>query len=580
MRKIYLILILAGVMTNCTDEDFLERYPISSVTPESFFVKADGFKLYANQFYDDLGDWTGWSIGPYSEDRGSDNLIRFTPDEKLNGEYILPVSDKTWNDMYSNIRKVNIMFSNAKQADLDAIKPYLGEGRFFRAWYYFTLLKRFGSVPWINEPINPSDEEALKTPRSPREVVADLIIADLDYAISALPNKSNAELFRIYKEVALAFKVRVCLYEGTWQKYHSKNGTPFAVTGSDGSKYLEQAVEAAQEVINSSLFAIENTGPDPYYNLFNKDDYRNNKEIMLWRKTVPELRSQNVSQIIIDNTQSLGITKDLVDAYLCTDGLPTNLTTLEIIDDSLASITLNRDPRFAQTIFTPGDPTKIDDVTGDTVVRFQFPNLTKVSTGIQPKKGGSPLASFYLSNRDKSCYIYFRYAEVLLNYIEAKAELHEMGKANLTQNDFDITINKLRDRVGMPHFIFSNPVVDPQDPFTPALPWYIVEIRRERRIELAIEGYRIDDILRWAGANELIKGRIFDGISIKWFEDNGYYSRDKLKHVDENGILSPWYGTTIYANGGYDFDLDRDYLYPVPSQEVQLGGYSQNPGWE
>jgi hypothetical protein len=222
----------------------------------------------------------------------------------------------------------------------------------------------------------------------------------------------------------------------------------------------------------------------------------------------------------------------------------------------------------------------VEDETNEVLDVFEFVNLSSCMTGYHFRKGGSVLKSNYYANMDQLAYIYFRYAEVLLNYIEAKAELNEMGKATLTQNDFDISINKIRDRINMPHLNYTSNIVDPNNPFTGEIPWYLVEIRRERRIELALEGFRVDDIFRWAAADKLIKGKIFKGAKYQWYVDRGWYETDQIKQVDNEGLLSPWYNTAIDQQGGYDFKLNRDYLYPIPSQEIALVKYKQNPGWE
>ncbi len=580
MKRIYIIyLILAfGWIVGCTD-DLLDTSPLTSISEDVFFETGDDFKLYVNQFYDNLGDWTGWSFGPYDDDLGSDNQISNTPSTHFNGETIVEVSDSKWTNKYSVIRDNNIMLTaDFPDENIGDIKPYLAEGYFFRAWSYFNLLRRFGGVPWIGETIDPNDTEALETPRSERNVIADSIIADLDYAIKNLPSSTEAEDMRLNKEVALAFKSRVCLYEGTWEKYHGQEGDPFKVEGSDGGKYLELAMESALEVINSGLYSIEKdeSTDEPYFSLFNQEDYSSNDEVMLWRAS-NDSREQNVSRMIIEGQKNLGLTKDLIESYLCTDGLPISLTSCEISDDSLPAIIKNRDPRLAQTIFYPGVTRRTDDA-GNILYTYICPDLTATYTGYHFRKGASMTNSNWLA--DQLAYRYFRYAEVLLNYIEAKAELNEMGEATLSQNDFDITINKIRDRVDMPHFNYSEKIEDPNNPFTGSIPWYIVEIRRERRVELSIEGFRIDDIFRWAAADELIKDRIFRGAKYQWYVDRGWYEENEIEHVDAEGYLSPWLDNYVYNQGGYDFNLNRDYLYPIPSQEIVLAGYEQNPGWD
>ncbi len=584
MRKItvvYFIIIITGFLTGCGKEDFLERPRLTAVSPENFFTNANDFKLYVNQFYNDLGNAKEWDIWVYGYENGTDNLIGFNPNNDLNGLFAIPTTEANWTNAYARIRGINIMLTNTGRAKWDDIKPYVAEIKFFRALQYYNLLKRYGGVPWINKLLNTFQEDQLKAPRLSRNVLADSIISDLDFAIANLPTHQSAEKLRISKEVALAFKSRICLYEGTWEKYHGKAGSPFAVPGSDGTKFLQMAVDAAQQVINSGVFAIDKTGAEPYYNFFNKEDYSASKEVILWRKVDKNSSPRSLSRSIWLASHQTGLTKDLIDAYLCTDGKPISLTSLEVSDDSLPGVITNRDPRLAQTIFYPGIPFVVNDRTGDAKETFKFTNLSEVRTGYQYRKGGSVLESRLNANGDAASLIYIRFAEVLLNYIEAKAELNESGQASLTQNDFDISINAIRDRVNMTHFKFSETITDTNDPLTGQVPWYIVEIRRERRVELALEGFRKDDIFRWAAADKYLMGKIFNGAKYQWFVDREYYQQSSVTAVDNKGYLSPWINTEFDKNGGYLFKLGRDYLYPVPTQEMLLGDYSNNnPGWD
>jgi len=529
-----------------------------------------------NQFYPKLGNIGQWEVSIYGWDNGSDNLISHTPSTYLNGQNVENVDEDQWTDNFENIRNVNILFDNLHKVDFEEIKVYAGEAYFFRAWSYFKLLKRYGGVPYITKSLQLDDEE-LYTPRSSRTELCNDIVADLDKAIENLQSADETEEMRISKQIAQAFKARVCLYEGTWEKYHGKENSAFK-GDTDGTTFLEAAVEAADAVIKSGFYSISNSGDEPYYNLFNQSDYSANPEIMLWRKYSRDTHTQNLSSWILEGRE-LGLTRNAINDYLCMDGRPVSATTLPLDDYSLTTLIVNRDPRLAQTIFYPGVPTNIDDNTSVVNNTYVNPDLTKVRTGFHLRKGGSVKASDLLMNMDQVALIYFRYGEVLLNYIEAKAELADSKSTTLTQNDFDISINKLRDRVGVPHFSYNNVINDTNSPFYGEIPWYLIEIRRERRIELMCEGYRYDDIKRWAAADELIVGKTFAGGNIQWYLDQGIYTPEEITYVDDHGVLSPWKNTSIDLEGGYAFNLGRDYLYPIPLQEVTLAGYDKNPGW-
>jgi hypothetical protein len=567
---------MSGI-TGCIDENFLEKYPLTAITPETYFNTGNDYKLYVNQFYDVFPvntKWDGWDTGP--TDLGTDNEIGSWPSTRLNGQQTKTVNDANWTENYKCIRNVNIMLNRTSKANQDEIAPYVAEGHFFRAWFYYELLKRFGGVPVINNTIDLKDEETLKTPRSSRNVVVNNIVADLDHAIANLPPRSKAELFRINKETALAFKSRVCLYEGTWEKYHGKKGSPFKVDGSDGTVFLQQAMDAALQIMNSGEFDIYKTGAEPYFDLFNRHDYSSVKEVIFWRSNDKKLLMSYRSAMIRWASGTGGLTKNLIEDFLSIDGLPVSLSPLFHADDSLTVLFQNRDPRLKQMIWYPDMPASVTP-TGEVEARYTFVPLTSVPTGYHHRKHASVASEDWKG--DNLGYIYFRYGEVLLNYIEAKAELFESGKASLSQNDFDISINKLRNRVDMAPFVYGTPIVDPTDEFTGKIPWYLVEIRRERRIELAIETLRLDDIFRWAAADELIKGKIYLGAPYQWYVDRKWYAEGQIKGVNAQGLLSPWYNTEIDKQGGFNFNLGRDYLYPLPIQEVTLAGYPDNPGW-
>lgn len=563
------------LMSSCSDD--LEKYPLTQISPEIYFKTADDFRLYVNQFYEEMGNTGSFELGIYDDDAGTDNMVNNNPNSFLNNEYTVPVNDGTWDDAYGEIRNVNQLFARSNGAEEEA-QVYIGEAYFFRAFQYFRLLKRFGGVPWISEPLGISDGE-LYAPRLLRNQLCDSIISDLDKAISKLNSVTESDGRRVNKEITLAFKSRVCLFEGTWEKYHGKKQTPFAVEGSNGTQYLKLAVEASQAVINSGHYAIANDGSsEPYYNLFNQNDYSNNTEVLFWRQYSNATHAQNLSSWIAQGRE-WGITEDAIDAYLCTDGNPLSTTTVSTNDYSLVTVVENRDPRMGQTIFYPGVPTNIDDNTGAVNATYAYPDLTQVRTGYHLRKGGSVKNTYLKLNLDEVGLIYLRYAEVLLNHIEAKAELYASEEASLSQNDFDNTMNPIRDRVGLSHFNFGTPINDADDEFSGEIPWYLVEIRRERRIELMAEGFRLDDIRRWAAADKLINGRVFRGSKYQWYLDEGFYTQEDVPYFDTDGVLSPWLGSDVYNQGGYNFDVNRNYLYPIGQEQITLAKYTQNPGW-
>jgi hypothetical protein len=411
-------------------------------------------------------------------------------------------------------------------------------------------------------------------------VVVDNILNDLDKAIEYLKAANKATPFRINKEIALAFKSRVALFEGTWEKYHA--GTPFAAKEDNSSKFLEIAVQASFDIINGKYgkaYNVYSTGDAQvdYFNLFNQTNLSNNNEILFWRKYDTEEKMGHNSQRYLGViAANFGLSKSLIDSYLCLNGKPiANSSGMYKGDNLPYEIYENRDPRLAQVSFVKGDPITIEK--GDTIRKFDLGAIHLASeqycpTGFQLKKGFSPENTNKVQTTDltsTTACIIFRYAEVLLNYVEAKAEL-----GTLNQNDIDKTINTLRDRVGMAHLNMNNITVDPNWSFSGISP-IINEIRRERRNELACEGFRFDDIRRWRAHHLVTKVK---PLGLKFNRaDYPELEEGQNIHLSVDGYVDPY--ATVLPNG-WGFDPEKDYLSPLTIEELSLNtNLTQNPGW-
>ncbi len=590
MNTKHLIFLLGGLtlagLTGCLKSNLLDQNPQTSISDATYWHTANDLKLYANNFYQKLPGYIGtWStVGPYTEDDNTDNMVYGGYNTRLNGEGTVPASGGGWSyGDWANIRDVNYFLTNYTKvkAPFNTIATYVGEAYFFRAWFYFGKLRSFGALPWINKALNTNDTAYLMAPRLSRNVIVDSILSDLDNAIADLLPKGSAEPMRAYKEAAEAFKSRVALYEGTWEKYHQ--GDPFGVPGQDGSQFLQAAADAASMVMNTGKFGLDNVGvPNGYWSLFNQTDYSNSKEVMFWRMyNFQDLITQHWNQYSSAGANR-GITKSLVDAYLCTDGKPIAVSPLYKGDDSLNLVVQNRDPRLQQTIYTPGDIifSAATYPTGQALL-FQYPALNSGGeshnvTGYQLYKSHSLdyNQAFDINQDGTTGLIFIRYAEVLLNFAEAKAEL-----GTLTQQDLDISINLLRNRVGMPHLVLGSITTDPNWKF-PSLSPVINEVRRERRVELGCEGYRFDDIMRWSAADKLIVG--WKPLGAKWNQWATVIPGMKVGqnvYVNQHGYIEPFQNISTLANG-YQFNVNRDYLLPVPTRELTLDpNIKQNPGW-
>jgi starch-binding outer membrane protein, SusD/RagB family len=569
MNKLkYTILVLIGCLfAACQKDDYLDRYPLDAVTEPVFFKTANDLKLYMNQYYNRANFPV---MDKHRGDRGTDIYIaEATIDPRLEGNRTVSNAPGI---NYSNIRSVNYFFENYKkvEAPLKDYQQYLGEAYFFRAMFYYNLLRSIGDVQIVDNVLTTSSLELYGT-RSPRNVVADKIIAELDSAAKYLdPAKTNGHS-RLNKWIALLYQSRVALYEGTWEKYHA--GTKFGVASPNPAKYLNKAVEAASAVMASGLYDIYSTGKPAtdYVDLFALRDYSTNKEVMFWTKMDLSLGVFAHRKLEgLSYPEGYGLTKQMADSYLSIDGKPISKSPLFKGHANINTEAENRDPRFIQTIFTVTAPWKIEN--NGTIKNWQeaynilYSNSTYSSgTGYVRRKDYNPIVAYHHLNYEESPSIQYRYAEVLLNYIEAKAELGQ-----ITQADVDKTIKKLRDRVGMPNLILASIETDPNWEF-PTLSPVMNEIRRERKVELALEDFRWDDIARWAAADELIVGKRPKGTNASQFP------KKPALPTDANGFLDPFKNA---LPNGYAFRIDRDYLNPLPQGELTLNtNLVQNPGW-
>lgn len=588
MKQIFLI--LAALILGCGCTKILDKTIQDQVTTGTYWNTPTDLQLYMNRFYPNLTNGSDEYGGTayFSYDASSDNLQPTAPNEALAGTRSIPTTGGGWN--WTGIRNVNYFFENVHKVTSGAqteIDQYLGEAHFFRALFYFQLVEQFGDVPWYSEVLN-INSPGLSAPRNPRNEVMDSIVNDLDDAIGLLQLKKQLPSGRVNKASALLLKSRACLYEGTWEKYHA--GTVFGVKGSDGEKYLKLAAQSAKALMDENNFHLYSSG-DPgndYWTLFSSDDLTNNAEVILARTTDPTLALGNWSWTYLNGTRgnATGITKSLVDAYLCTDGLPVSMSAAYEGDTTVLQVVQNRDPRLGQTMWVPG---QIQINTQPPLV-YKNPPIYKggadeSTTGYMIRKGSTPDPE---QNKGSSSSKYgevdgivFRYAEALLNYVEAQAELADMNAGTLTQNDLDISVNLLRRRVAMPDMTMAVPI----DPVLAArfpevsgsFKNIILEIRRERRVELALEGFRHDDLMRWA-AIHAIQGKRWKGARV--IKDRSFPDIENMITgipLDADHYIDRYHNS---LPNGFKFNPDRDYLYPIPINELTLNkNLKQNPGW-
>jgi starch-binding outer membrane protein, SusD/RagB family len=562
-KKILIIVLLGFCTTFSACQDWLTTEPLDQITEASFFNNANDFTVYVNRFHPSTGGTYSWG------DPHTDILVYSNnPPSRLAG-------DITINDgpgySYANIRRVNYLLEKIDEweGDFADIQQAAGEAYYFRAFYYWQLLRNFGDVHWIDSVLNMESPELFST-RDPRNVVADNIIADLDTAAMYLQSDRGDGYSRLNRWFALLLQSRVALYEGTWQKYH--DGTVFGVENADPEKYLNIAADAAREIMDSGLYSLHSTG-DPendYYNTFNWRDFTDNPEAMRWTKMdLTQDINAGRKLFYLAYPEHKGFTKALIDQYLDIEGQPIAVSSLYQGDDTIEDEVQNRDPRLDQSIFTQNNPLYVyEDGSVDyydvTFSRFFQDVSHSNATGYHVRKQYYEYRQYHHTQHEETPTLNDRYAEVLLNYAEAKTEL-----GTLTQEDLDISINLLRDRVGMPHLVLGNITHDPNWAY-PDLSPIINEVRRERLVELAGENFRMDDLFRWAAMRYLTGERAIGAKADQFHHDPGL-------PVTSDGHLDVF--QNVYP-GGYQFNLDRDYLWPIPEGQIRLNpDIGQNPGW-
>src|SRR5574344_203823 len=594
--KRYILAAMTLCMGLSSCDSLLDLQPQSQISQTDYFKTETDLQLFSNSFYNNLLDKS-----PF--DMQSDVYVQQNLSVEMLGgtNRDVPASGGGWS--WTDLRKMNTLLAYADQCpDKDVVLKYKAVTRFFRAFFYFEKVKRFGDVPWYDTELASTDETLYKA-RDSRELIMTHMIEDVDFAIENLPSKDEEKSspFRVNKYAALALKSQFCLYEGTYRKYHK-----ITLAGHDYNYYLQQSVDASEKLMASSKYKLYSTGKpnEDYVNLFAKEDADPDEYILAIKFDYGMSILHNAAGHTLVPTQGKpGLTRKMVNTYLMKDGTAfTNQSgwqEMQFIDE-----TKNRDPRLAQSIRTPGykrlQTTKV-----------LAPDLSLSVTGYQPIKFvQEPTASggnVDRNDRSTNDLPVYRYAEILLNYAEAKAEL-----GTLSQTDLDKSINLLRKRVGMPNLDMNTANSAPDRYLSASETGYpnvsgsnkgvILEIRRERTIELMQEGFRFDDLVRWkAGSciDQSIVGMYFPGAGGYDLSGDGksdviLYAEGEAKPTADAGVLVYKIGKEVIlsdGNKGYlyyhkninrtPFSEERDYLYPIPTDERSLNhNLTQNPGWK
>lgn len=573
MRKLYkYVLLVIGVLTiTACDDEYLERYPLDDITNETFWNSENDLKAYASGLYGIFG--SGQHIWG---DNDSDNNAPESFNTVAAGLHT--ADNGTWS--WSFLRSCNFFLENYdKNPNLDqSVKDkYKGEVLLARAVFTATRVKRYGDIPFTTQVLTTDDADVLYGPRMPRNEVMDQVIADLKEAVALIPTKES-EAGRLTKGAALGFMARICLHEGTFRKYHGLD---------NADEFLQAAADAAKGAMDSGQYALYSTG-DPsadYANMFTQLSLVGNPEAVFYAQYIPDVRGHNFIRYIPEATKN-GMTKDMVEDYLCTDGKTIGLSSLYQGDDDFEALFEDRDPRLAQTIHPKGSGffAYSEDITQPRIAGLAPGNGGATITGYHMVKYYAPDEEDKYEKAETDLPI-LRYAEILLVYAEALAEL---GLAD--QTVIDESINLIRARAGMPAMVIADLERDPDSDMVSSagygvdVPILIEEIRRERRIELAAENFRYDDLMRWK-AGKFLEKRV---LGAKWdalkdfTEPSGEplydASDDDAILLDDDGYIYPYKNT---LPGGRAFDENKHYYFSIPREEIILNpALTQNPGWE
>lgn len=544
-----LSLLIVSLLTGCAK--FVDKPPLDQFSNDEYWTSENNVRTYNWGFYE---MFTGFGTGT----NGDFYFSWLSDDQTPNGftNFVLtpPASDGRWT--FANIRKENIMLENIDRVPMaeEAKNHWKGVARFFRALSYFRLVKVFGDVPWISRSLDISESDVIYKARDSRALVMDSVLADLNFAYANLRQEDQANT--VNKDVALALISRVGLYAGTYRKYHTELELP------DADKFLMASKEASSKLMTSSY-----TLNADFRTVYSSLDLNGDNECILYKQYEPGVLTHSVIGYTNSSTTMAGLSKNGVEAYVCTDGLPISLSPNYKGDADLAHTLMNRDGRLPETI------------SDFLCYKGHLVGGLSASTGYRPSKFLQPADENQLAPYNSTDAPIFWLPEILDNYAEAAAELDDMGKYTITQADLDMSINKLRERAGVKKLelkghqgtaIGGVAFTDlDKDADVTSLIW---EVRRERRTELMMCGFRFTDLMRWKKGDYLDNTKhpdIFLGAKVP--------QNDEIK-LTSDGYLMP------YSASSKRVFADKNYLSPIPTGQIALYPEAiqsgmQNPGW-
>ena len=566
MKKIILSLMAGMVLfTSC---DLLNPNPLADFTEDNFFTSETNVEMYTNYFYN---EWTAYGTGGSSEFGYWTTLNDNQAVTGLSGWNFIAVSasDGTWNACYQEIRRANILLKHIDEIDMPAASKnyYKGLAHLYRGWQHFCLVRKFGDCYWVDKELTTEDNDILYGPRHNRNTVMDNVLADLNFAVEKMGDKNAGSRTAYNVHVANAIKSRVCLFEGSYAKYHLKDD-------ARAKTYFEAAKVASEALINNGMFALT-PGAEGYRANYNSLDLAGNTEMIMYKKYVLGVLYHANQDYCCGSTQTHGLNKAAFNAYLMKDGsLPTGEDKGVLGTDGLDAgkpviydLVAARDPRLGQQI--DGYLAYI----GNGRVRYEgMPGQdgaaeNTVSTGYGILKFDEPvtLAKYrQATNGNETDAPVFWLAEIVLNAAEACAELGDEAGAKKY-------VNMLRTRAGMPELKLQG---DPANNM--GVSDLIWEVRRERRVELMFDiNDRYWSLIRWHQLDKLDTEKYPDQTKGAWIEKGWPIDLNSVKLT--NGDYGYIECNTTGVHRKFD---EKHYLAPIPSGQIELNDQiGQNPGW-
>lgn len=601
------LFLIALVFSGC--EDFLNRQPLTQMNDVNYWTNENNLRLFANGFYPNyfVGYNDTWGVD-YAPLRGYDFADDFASTGKQPGfETQAPTSRSSVNESitmmttyagpswnFAWVRKANLFLERIEEMkdgriDEEEYNHWTAVARFFRGYEYSRLVSVFGDVPYFDHLVGDTELDLLYKDRDDRTTVMDKVYEDFEYALANL-RLSDGDSQYLNRYIAAGFISRLMLFEGTWQKYHLNNS-------EKAKQYLEQAVRAADLVMASGKWSF---GSD-FRSLFGSESLVGNPEVLMARNYDAGLGVTHhlASYSNATEGQALAANLDLAKSFICRDGQPYQLSTEPNADQlDIANMIATRDPRFEATFL---DEPKKESATLLYAAKF----IDREG----PTFYGSTYPSKYGSNTNTNDAPVIRLAEVVLNWIEAKAELATMGGAAVTQADIDASINAIRNRPldevaiskGIEKTVPLSIAAIPNDPARDAdVPPLLWEIRRERRMEFVFEHSRLLDIKRWKKLEYMNGATNSDILRGLWIDFQAEFPEwlitskvNKLKVQKADGSIVTYNGSNAAEMVGYyvpenisDRDPFTDRVYLAPVGEAQISEYaekgytlSQTPGW-